>query len=158
MRNLRKNERGTAVVEFALVMPILFLLMLGIIDFGRALVYYNQLTQLASQGARAAAVNRMPDGSAIGTCTVDATATTLQTCTKAYASASGLKSLPTYQVCVDALPASGGQPVTVSAHATFNLIPFIGNAGKFKFDQMNLHASSTERAEVVPPSYSAGCQ
>ena len=51
-----RSERGTAVVEFALVGPILFLLVLGILDFGRALNYYNTLTQLAGQGARAAAV------------------------------------------------------------------------------------------------------
>ena len=31
------SERGTAVVEFALVGPLLFLLVLGILDFGRAL-------------------------------------------------------------------------------------------------------------------------
>ena len=52
-------------MEFALIAPLLFLLLFGIIDFGRALDYYNQVTQLAGQGARAAAVNRNPDGSPI---------------------------------------------------------------------------------------------
>src|SRR5262249_25698707 len=55
---LRRDEGGTALVEFALIAPLLFLLIFGIIDFGRALNYYNELTQLAGQGARAAAVNR----------------------------------------------------------------------------------------------------
>ena len=62
---LRCNQRGTALVEFALIAPLLFLLIFGIVDFGRALDYYNQLTQLAGQGARAAAVNRNPDGTAL---------------------------------------------------------------------------------------------
>src|SRR5262249_11331792 len=61
-RRLVRSERGTAVVEFALVAPLLFLLVFGIIEFGRILNAYNQLTQLAGQGARAAAVNRNPDG------------------------------------------------------------------------------------------------
>ena len=61
-RALRRDQRGTALVEFALIAPLLFLLLFGIIDFGRALDYYNQVTQLAGQGARAAAVNRNPDG------------------------------------------------------------------------------------------------
>src|SRR5690349_9141530 len=62
LRALRRDQCGTAVVEFALVAPILFLLVFGILDFGRALNYYNQMTQLAGQGARAAAVDNNPDG------------------------------------------------------------------------------------------------
>jgi Flp pilus assembly protein TadG len=65
LRAFGRDERGTALVEFALIAPLLFLLLFGIIDFGRALNYYNQVTQLAGQGARAAAVNRMADGTAI---------------------------------------------------------------------------------------------
>ena len=61
------SERGTAVVEFALVAPILFLLVFEIVEFGRALNYYNDLTQLSGQGARAAVVGRNPDGTAVGT-------------------------------------------------------------------------------------------
>ncbi|HEY3577846.1 MAG TPA: TadE/TadG family type IV pilus assembly protein [Gaiellaceae bacterium] len=68
MRRLIRSERGTALVEFALIAPILFLLVFGIIEFGRALNYYNDLTQLAGQGARAAVVSRNPDGTAVGAC------------------------------------------------------------------------------------------
>jgi Flp pilus assembly protein TadG len=60
-RRLR-SERGTAVVEFALIAPLLFLLVGGIIDFARAMNYYNDLTQLAGQGARSAIVAANPDG------------------------------------------------------------------------------------------------
>lgn len=46
------RERGAAVVEFALVVPILLLLVMGIAEFGR--VYYIQttLSQAAREGAR----------------------------------------------------------------------------------------------------------
>src|SRR5690242_281830 len=63
------SERGTAVVEFALIAPLLFLLVGGIIDFARALNYYNDLTQLAGQGARAAIVASNPDGTGPNTAT-----------------------------------------------------------------------------------------
>lgn len=63
MRSLR-DERGTAMVEFALVALPLFLLVGGILDFARAMNYYNDMTQLAGQGARAAIVAGNPDGTA----------------------------------------------------------------------------------------------
>ena len=66
-RGLARSERGTAIVEFALIAPLLFFLVFGIIEFGRALNYYNDLTQLAGQGARAAIVSRNPDSTAVGT-------------------------------------------------------------------------------------------
>lgn len=47
-----RNERGAAMVEMALVLPIVILLFLGMIDFGRALFLYNNLTNAAREGAR----------------------------------------------------------------------------------------------------------
>lgn len=51
-----KNKKGQATVEFALVLPILLLLMFGIIDFGRVLNEYLVVTAAAREGARSAAV------------------------------------------------------------------------------------------------------
>ena len=48
------------MVEMALVMPILLFLALGIVDFGRAMNYWNDANQLAADGARYAAVNHSP--------------------------------------------------------------------------------------------------
>jgi len=53
------DERGTAV-EFAIVLPILALLLFGILDFGRVLNYWNDENQLAGDAARYAAVNTNP--------------------------------------------------------------------------------------------------
>jgi Flp pilus assembly protein TadG len=50
------RDRGAAAVEFALVLPILLLLMCGIVDFGRALHAQLVLTQAAREGARLAAL------------------------------------------------------------------------------------------------------
>ncbi|MEU0885605.1 TadE/TadG family type IV pilus assembly protein [Lentzea sp. NPDC005914] len=54
------GDRGAAAVEFALVLPILLLLMCGIVDFGRALHEQVVLTQAAREGARLAALGE-PD-------------------------------------------------------------------------------------------------
>ena len=45
-------DRGATAVEFALVLPLLLLLVFGIIDFGRALNAQITLTQAAREGAR----------------------------------------------------------------------------------------------------------
>lgn len=54
------DDRGAAMVEFALVLPILVMLLVGIIEFGSA--YNTQLALQASarEGARAAALRRSP--------------------------------------------------------------------------------------------------
>jgi Flp pilus assembly protein TadG len=52
-----KNEKGQAMVEFAVILPILLILIMGIIDFGW--LFYNQLALNNScrEGARFAVVN-----------------------------------------------------------------------------------------------------
>lgn len=53
---VRGVERGAAVVEFALVVPLLLSLVFGIISFGYMLSFRQALSQGAAEGARAAAV------------------------------------------------------------------------------------------------------
>lgn len=50
-------DHGAAAVEFALLLPVLLLVVFGIIDFGRALNAQITLTQAAREGARLAALN-----------------------------------------------------------------------------------------------------
>ncbi len=51
------RDRGAAAVEFALLLPMLLLLVCGIVDFGRALNAQITLTQAAREGARLAALS-----------------------------------------------------------------------------------------------------
>jgi Flp pilus assembly protein TadG len=46
------RDRGATAVEFALLFPLLMLILFGIIDFGRALNAQITLTQAAREGAR----------------------------------------------------------------------------------------------------------
>ena len=51
-----KNQKGTAIVEFAIVLPLLVLLVMGAVEFG--LMYYNKqvITNASREGARSGIV------------------------------------------------------------------------------------------------------
>jgi hypothetical protein len=49
-----RSQRSQALIEFALISPVLLLLLFGIIDIGRAVFYYDTLSHAAREGARSA--------------------------------------------------------------------------------------------------------
>src|SRR4051812_21984513 len=53
----KSSESGQSVVEFALMLPLLCTLILLIVDFGKAMNYWIDLTHVSNQIARQAAVN-----------------------------------------------------------------------------------------------------
>ena len=55
---LQARTRGQALVEFALVIPLFLVLLVGIFDLGRAVFAFNTLTNAAREGARIAIVNQ----------------------------------------------------------------------------------------------------
>jgi Flp pilus assembly protein TadG len=66
-RNIIRNERGQTMVEFALVVPILCVVLFGILQFGALYNDYVTLTDASRVGARKAAVSRHepnPEGAA----------------------------------------------------------------------------------------------
>ncbi|MHB1593083.1 MAG: TadE/TadG family type IV pilus assembly protein [Streptosporangiaceae bacterium] len=52
------RDRGAVAVEFALLLPLLLLIIFGIIDFGRAFNAQVTLTQAAREGARLEALGQ----------------------------------------------------------------------------------------------------
>ena len=58
-RNNFRNEHGQTMVEFALVVPILCVVLFGILQFGALYNDYVTLTDAARVGARRAAVSRL---------------------------------------------------------------------------------------------------
>ncbi len=56
-RHWQTAAQGQTLFEFALVLPVLFLLIFGAIDFGRAVAIYNSLANAARQGAQYAQTN-----------------------------------------------------------------------------------------------------
>jgi len=56
----RETQKSQALIEFALVSPVLILLVFGIIDIGRAVFYYDTLSHAVREGARAAVAASSP--------------------------------------------------------------------------------------------------
>ncbi len=64
VRAVGQRDRGAAAVEFALLMPVLLLILLGIVDFGRAWNMQIALTQAAREGVRSVALRDGTDAEA----------------------------------------------------------------------------------------------
>jgi len=57
LSSLAKREDATAVVEFAMVLPVMVFLLSGIVDFGALIVQSMQVSTAAQAGARYAQIN-----------------------------------------------------------------------------------------------------
>jgi Flp pilus assembly protein TadG len=75
--NLRKNERGAALIETAITIPIILLIAVSIFEFGRAYQTWQVLTNAAREGARQAIL-------------VDKTDADVETAVKNYITTGGL--------------------------------------------------------------------
>jgi Flp pilus assembly protein TadG len=154
LRTLRESEDGQAVVELALVLPVLLLVVLGIVDFGRAVNYWNDETHLANVAARYAAV-----GGTGGTCkgTDYSTGHTLAAYVLCEAGvdskeleegSKGNGVRERIKVCVSIPKATVGEQVTVKVTAEYFWLPFF----KFASPSTKLSGSATMRLEQVPAS------
>ena len=155
------DESGVALVEFALVVPILLVLLLGMLDFGKAFNYWIDETQLASSGARWAVVNASP-----GKCLDGTTATSLQAYIQCQADTKELRNGGTNsvvnkaKVCISFPPVSGhssplvGDPVRVTVSVGYTWLPLISQ--RINIADTTISGSSTMRLEA-PPTYTAGC-
>jgi len=61
LKIFRRNQRGNAVIEMALLLPLLLLVLFGITEFGRAVMTTNVLNTAAREGARLAVVSDLSD-------------------------------------------------------------------------------------------------
>jgi Flp pilus assembly protein TadG len=145
------SEEGVALVEFALVLPILALLLFAMIDFGKAFNYWIDETHLANEGARWAVVDRNPGGGSLQQYLVDQ-ATTDELRNGGTASVANPA-----EVCISFPSGTSnvGDPVLVTVSATYNWLPIIGN--RIGVTQTTITGSSHMRLEAVPTNYSAGC-
>ena len=143
------------MAEFALVLPILAMLIFGMIDFGRLLNYWIDQTHLANEGARWAAVNKNPGGVAM----------TLQQHIASKANTDELKNGGTssiasgLSVCIEFPDGTSnvGSPVQVRVSTTYKWLPLIGD--KISILQTTIRGSATMRIEQKPvggANYSAG--
>ena len=59
---LRRGERGAELVEFALISVLFFMLVFGIMEFGRGIWIYGTVAHVAREGARFAIVRGSESG------------------------------------------------------------------------------------------------
>lgn len=147
-----EDESGAALIEFALVLPVLLLLLLGMLDFGKAINYWNDESHLVGSGARWAVVNRNPGSPSL----------TLQKYIQQQADTSELKNGGTgavqnpAKVCID-FPngtAAIGDPVRVRVTVTYKWLGFLGQ--RLPRPDTTIGQSSTMRLEQTPTTYSLG--
>jgi Flp pilus assembly protein TadG len=124
LSSVRHDERGQAFVELALVLPLVLVILFGIVDFGRAVNYWNDETALANLGARIAAVGNIPS---TGTCAGSASISAYVKCWATIDSPELNNDITS--VCVSS-PSSGavGSDVTVKVAASFPWLPYVRSA------------------------------
>lgn len=111
-RSFRRYRRAAAAVEFAIVAPVFFLLVLGMIEYGRMVMVQQVITNASREGARQAVL----DG---------ATTTEVQSAVNSYLT-SGSISGATVTVTPDPpSDAEYGDPVTVSVSIPFSQVSWL---------------------------------
>jgi Flp pilus assembly protein TadG len=151
-RLLINREDGQALPEFALVLPILIVVFIGIIHFGKAFNYWNDATHITAEGARYAAVNNKPYPSN----PASLQAQLLAQGDTAELRNGGTADVPAAsQVCIDfptGTPAKG-EPVRVTMTFQYHWMPL------FDLDIVSTTVTSTAvmRLETAPTNYAAGC-
>jgi Flp pilus assembly protein TadG len=140
-----REERGVALVEFALVAPLLMLLLFGMVDFGKAFNYWIDETHLANMGARMAVVDYWPTKGS----------QSLQDYVREQADTGELRDNAI--VCIDYSAGHvQGQPITVTVQLpAYEWINFIKNKLDFKppHPPTKITAHSTMRLEKDTSDY-----
>ena len=132
----RKQRRGAAAVEFAVVAPVFFLLVFGMIEYGRMVMVQQIIVNSAREGCRAAVLD--------GSTTSGVKTTTIS------AMAAGKITITTSNVTVSPDPPSNaafGDPVTVTVTVPFNQVSWLPSP--MYLGGKSMTASTTMRRETV---------
>ncbi len=143
IRHSTRSESGQAAIEYALVLPMVVIVLLAIVDFGFAFNFWNNEQEVASATARYAAVGRNPGPG-----------TTLQASMRSQIASSALRnggtsSIPSAaQICISFPDGRGiGKRVVVSVSTNYHWIRFVPYFG----DRLPVHITgkATMRQETV---------
>ncbi|MEX0612060.1 MAG: TadE/TadG family type IV pilus assembly protein [Pirellulales bacterium] len=109
------GRRGAAAVEFALVSPLLFLLCLGMLEFGRMMMVQEIVTNAAREGGRKAILPGVTDGD-------------VASAVDSYFATCGISG-HTISVLPSTTSAAAGTPIKVTASVPYNNVSWlpIGN-------------------------------
>jgi len=134
-RSCRRKRCGAAVVEFALVAPVFFLLVFGMIEFGRMVMVQQIITNASREGARIAVL----DGT---------TAAEVQSTVSNYLQNSNIRGATIIIDPPEPNTAGYGAPVSVTVQVPFAQVSWLP-APFFIGANTNLSASTVMRRETV---------
>jgi len=127
---MRPNNRGQAIVEFALILPILIVLVMGILEFGLFFHSYVSVSFASKEAARLAALD------------ANATSQSIAVSVQATMPATGNMTI----TLAPAAPRTTGLPLTVSASAQHTFMtPLI--AVVMPSNPYTISSSTTARSE-----------
>lgn len=149
-------ERGQALVEFALIIPVLVLIVLAMFDLGRGVFAFNEISNAAREGGRTAIVNQYaPD--IVARAVAQATSldiSTTDTCTAGVPSGSSgvCATFFSPDLQADCSPLAPGCVAIVRVKYTFTAItPIIGNLIG------SIPMTSTTQQTIESACNSSGC-
>jgi Flp pilus assembly protein TadG len=111
-RSAQQKRNGAAAVEFALIAPLFFLLIFGMIEYGRMVMVQQILTNAAREGARVGVL----DGS---------TQTKVSTAVNTYLTAAGIKNATTTVSPDPPSSAAATSPVSVTVSVPFTEVSWL---------------------------------
>ncbi len=144
------DDSGAALIEFALVLPLLVALLFGMLEFGRAINYWIDETHLANEAARFAAVGRNPDDPGNFQDWIAS-----QAVTKELREGSSSVGGGGLKVCLS-FPNGPqvGEPLEVRVSTTFSWLPFLKAKGGLTSTE--IAGSSTMRLEAREEDFETG--
>jgi hypothetical protein len=147
LRAKLREDRGQALVEVALVLPILLLILFGITQFALALNSANDQTHIANEIARYATVNENPGGTE-----------SLQAWGKKQAD-NGEEAKGTVCISFPNGSSNPGDPVKVEFKSKIHWLPggTTVNGALKGLTNVPITGTATMRLEQSPSKYSAGC-
>jgi Flp pilus assembly protein TadG len=116
-----RNQRGTSVLEMAIVLPVLLTVTFAIGDFGIAYTRWNSLTNAVREGARAGVVFRQ-------TCDTNTVAAEIEAVVADFAESSGLDVSTLSTTATGACGGTGSQ-LAVEATAPHSYLAMSALAG-----------------------------
>ncbi len=108
-----QKQKGQSLVEFALILPILVIILGGVLDLGRLYFAYVAVTDAAAEGATYAAIHP---------------GDTDDICARAQTASSGVVEIDEGMVEVDYSALTSGSPITVTVNYSFTVTMPVINA------------------------------
>lgn len=143
-----KRQRGVAIIEFAIVLPILLMLVMGTAEFGHAFLQYNALTKSLRDGGRYIASKAVKGSTGVVLINANVSTETSNLVTYGNVSGTGTPLLP--GLVPGNVTVAAGAPGSVVVSANYTYIPVFPWLPLFQFGSLGtartLSAAVTMRA------------